>query len=983
MKGRWGWWGLVMVGLLCGCADRDRSTLADGRLTATPGGVDFQRVAIFDAREAAVTLRNVGRARVTVNEAWVEGPDGSYLAGFTEDGPHSLAPGRDCTLKVRFAPQAAGGLAGTLVVRSDTRLEPLLRIPLSGAGVDAWARVTPTQLDFGRIEAESTKTLGLQLENPTELAVEVTPRMLGADKDEFTAEPVTVGPGEKTELLLTFNPVRVGLKQVALVVAPCHGCADVPVLIAAEALERAVVAEPEVLDFGPVPVDREAQRESRVHNISTEPVTLTALTLAGMDLSFSQSNPGFPLVLQPGEVRGFELVYSPGHMGPAEDEALYHVDSKRHPELPVQLKGYGGAAELCVSPVAYDFGPQPLGSKTRVRVNVKNCGASNAGMLTLQGLEWRADPTGAPQFNHTPVNLPYTLAPGAEINLDVFYEPLREGPATGSLVLTTDAFAAGTVQMDFRGTAEPHAPCVLVMTPQELDFGTVPPGQGAVLGIKLENRGTDLCPVKNIRLTDNAGGVFTMPGGDLYGGILYPGDWFSFEVAFLSPLTGGDFHGSLQIEQMEPARPVLHVPLKAHSQMACLVASPGFVDWGIARKDCPPRPREVNYLNACVDPVGVRNVWIGPGTTDSEFTLLDHPAPPTFLLQPGASFTIEVDYAAQVQGMNLSPLFVASDDLPAPLLVPLIGESSNRTDKTDSFVQQDVSKVDVLFVVDNTASMVEEQPRLISAIPAFVNAAEGKGVDMHVAVTTTGISPVSGACPGGALGGEAGRFFPVDNSAPRILTSAMPDLATLLQNNVQVGRCAQVEQGLEAMRRALSIPLVNNADDPRTPLPGDGNAGFLRDEAALVVVFVGDEDDHSPDAVETYVQWAHQRKGINQPQRATFYAIAPTAQACATAGGTGTRYAEATARTGGETLNICAGDYAPLLRTVANKAFSAQDRFPLSDLPDAGTIKVTVDGVRVLNGWRYDGATHSVIFTQVPPPGAKVDISYRRSCAAR
>ncbi|WP_233583453.1 choice-of-anchor D domain-containing protein [Corallococcus sp. CA053C] len=967
--------------LLSGCADRERSSLADGRLTATPGGVDFERVAIFDARESQVTLRNVGRARITVDEAWVEGPEGAYKAEFTHEGPHSLVPGSECTLKVRFAPLAEGGLPAVLVIRSDTRIEPLMRIPLNGAGVDAWARVSPRKLDFGRIEADSTKSLGVTLENPTDLPVMVTPKLVGADKDEFVAEAVTVNPGERKELPITFNPVRVGKKQIALAVSPCHGCADVPVQVTAEALERAVVAVPEVLDFGAVPVDRDAIKASSLRNVSTEPVTVTSLMLDGTDASFSQANTGLPLVLQPGEVRGFEIRYSPGHMGPATDRAVYTVVSKRHPTLPVPLRGFGGASELCVSPLTYDFGEQPLGSKVRVIVNVKNCGTDNAGPLTINTLTWTPDPSGELQFNHKPLATPYTLPPNGEVNLEVYYEPSREGSAAGSLVMTTNAFSAATVQLDFFGRAKAHDPCDLTVTPQLVDFGTLPPGRGAVLGVKLENKGTDLCPVKNIRVANDGGGVFRMPGGDLFGGIIYPGEWFSFQVAFQAPFTGGDFAGELQIEQYNPVTPVVQVPLTAHSQTTCLVASPWFVDFGLARKDCRPAPREVNYLNACTTPVTISNVFIGPGTTDSEFTLLDHPAPPAFQLQPGESFTVGVDYFAQVTGMNLSPLFVDSSDLPIPLMVPLIGESSKKVEKTDAFVQQDVSKVDVLFVVDNTASMVEEHPRLVSAIPAFVDAARNKAVDLNLAVTTTGISAVSGACPGGALGGEAGRFFPVDNTRQRILTLATPDVTTVLQQNMQVGQCAQVEQGFEAMRRALTPPLVNNADDPRTPLPNDGNKGFLRDAAALVVVFVGDEDDHSPDAVSTYVQWAQQRKGENQPQRATFFAIAPTKTACATAGGAGTRYADAATQTGGEVLNVCAPDYAPLLKQVASKAFSAQDRFPLSEEPDAGTVVVTVNGTATTTGWTYDAASNSVVFSVVPPPGAKVNITYRRACA--
>ncbi len=79
-------------------------------------------------------------------------------------------------------------------------------------------------------------------------------------------------------------------------------------------------------------------------------------------------------------------------------------------------------------------------------------------------------------------------------------------------------------------------------------------------------------------------------------------------------------------------------------------------------------------------------------------------------------------------------------------------------------------------------------------------------------------------------------------------------------------------------------------------------------------------------------------------------------------------------------LSVCSADYAPLLRAVATKAFSAQDRFPLSELPDAGSIVVRVNGAVVTSGWSYDGATNSVVFATAPAPGAKVDIYYRRVC---
>jgi hypothetical protein len=186
---------------------------------------------------------------------------------------------------------------------------------------------------------------------------------------------------------------------------------------------------------------------------------------------------------------------------------------------------------------------------------------------------------------------------------------------------------------------------------------------------------------------------------------------------------------------------------------------------------------------------------------------------------------------------------------------------------------------------------------------------------------------------------------------------------------------------MEAVRRALSDPLVNRADDPRTPLPNDGNLGFLRDEAGLAVVFVGDEDDHSPDEVDAYVRFIRTKKGYNQPQRAVAYAIAPTEQTCSTAGGTGTRYAEMARRTGGEVMSICGDDYAPTLRDLARKAFSPQDRFALSSRPTQGTLRVLVNGAELFSGWTYDAAQNAVVFATRPAAGAKIELRYRKACS--
>jgi len=383
-------------------------------------------------------------------------------------------------------------------------------------------------------------------------------------------------------------------------------------------------------------------------------------------------------------------------------------------------------------------------------------------------------------------------------------------------------------------------------------------------------------------------------------------------------------------------------------------------------------------VNGCGTPVTVNSTIIGAGSTDGEFLFVVAPPVPQ-TLAPGSGLTLDVEYLGKVPGLNLSPLYIDNSLVTPPLLVSLVGESSSTSTQTDTFIEGQPGQVDVLFVVDNTASMLEESPRLVAAMPAFASAALATGVDLHVGVTTTGIDPTGATCPGGAQGGEAGRLFPANNSAPRIFTNGTPNLGQALQRAVQVGECAYEQQGLEAMRRALTPPLVDHADAPGTPLANDGNLNFYRQTATLAVVAVSDDDDTSPDSVSTYVRFLQQLKGAGAAGRASLYAIVPSGETCPSASGQGVRYAEAASRTCGAIESICASDFAPLLQDVVGRAFSPQTRFPLSGTPDASGVTVTVNGTPA-TGWVYDPGSNTVIFDAPPPPGAQIKVTYNRSC---
>ncbi|HYO70236.1 MAG TPA: hypothetical protein VEU33_29575, partial [Archangium sp.] len=225
---------------------------------------------------------------------------------------------------------------------------------------------------------------------------------------------------------------------------------------------------------------------------------------------------------------------------------------------------------------------------------------------------------------------------------------------------------------------------------------------------------------------------------------------------------------------------------------------------------------------------------------------------------------------------------------------------------------------------------------------------------------------------------------PVDNSSPRIITPSTPAAEAVFARNTNVGVCHWNEQGLEAMYRALSDPLVFDMDDPRTPQTMDGNSGFLREDAKLAIIAVTDEEDFSPQPVSAYETFLLGLKGGDR-SKVLFSAIAGPGDltTCPRASSTGSRYIQLAQSTGGVVESICTPNWAESLERISENAFGPNRSFPLSETPsDTTRIVVRVDGGGVTGGWTYDAASNTVIFDvdKAPQPGANVQITYPVGC---
>lgn len=301
---------------------------------------------------------------------------------------------------------------------------------------------------------------------------------------------------------------------------------------------------------------------------------------------------------------------------------------------------------------------------------------------------------------------------------------------------------------------------------------------------------------------------------------------------------------------------------------------------------------------------------------------------------------------------------------------------------TDVLAQPVAQQLDVLWVIDTSASMAEERPKLLDSLPSFLWDLEAEGLDWHVGVVTMG---ESAGRPLGGLVEVYGKAFVTPSAADDVLTQ----MASAEDDGGPAGR------GFLAALYALTMP---------TPALAARNAGFLRDAAALHVIVVSDQDDQSaPELTRAQFVDALRNLKANPTTRVAFSAIVgDTPPGCgAVPGG---QYVDAAEALGGEIRSTCDADWRGRLHATDPLVEGYNREFFLTRLPSPASMEVwVVDAdTEVLGvdlsqlepgesleeacanvppascaGYTYDLFRNSITFDEfAPSPGAEVHVRY-------
>jgi hypothetical protein len=291
----------------------------------------------------------------------------------------------------------------------------------------------------------------------------------------------------------------------------------------------------------------------------------------------------------------------------------------------------------------------------------------------------------------------------------------------------------------------------------------------------------------------------------------------------------------------------------------------------------------------------------------------------------------------------------------------------HRVTHTDTFYQEVTDKVDILWVVDNSLSMGDEQEELGSKISSFIDAVAGTDLDWQMGVVTTDMEDDT----------QSGRL----QGGPLIITPATANYENKFYKLVK-------EAGIDAAIQALTAPLADGY-----------NAGFLRDEAKLSVVYLSDENDctnrgslasydgaacydHS-DLLTPMSDLIDEYDEIKGDSRMIVSSIVgPPISAGCVGAVPGPRDETMADAFGGIKASICESDFSGILEDLGLQSAGLYTSFRLSYAAVPESIEVYVNDVSVAssdtNGWTYD-ETYQILYfhgAAVPDWGATITVSY-------
>lgn len=481
------------------------------------------------------------------------------------------------------------------------------------------------------------------------------------------------------------------------------------------------------------------------------------------------------------------------------------------------------------------------------------------------------------------------------------------------------------------------------VNPTEIAFGQVMVNDTVAHTetVTLTNVGDGPLEIYNVSLED-PNKPFTI--SSLGSVLVPPGQSTTFTVTY-EPLTANADEVDVLVQSNDPDEEFSIVHLQGTGLAPVIQLDPETYDFGTKYIGCEaPMPLKIkNVGNA--DLVVSSLSYISASTELAVDTLEATNGPLPWTIAPNAEVEVNVVYSPADDYEDEGYLQVESNDpFQSIAQASQLGMGEIFGENLDVYEQPTNASTDILFVIDNSCSMSDEQANLASNFTYFINDFVDRDIDYQLAVITT------------------------DNPAFR------GDILTPDSNNIESEFIAQATPGINGSGNEMPSEMAYQSTQSGADAGPGGD--FLRDDALLAMIFVSDEPDSSPNTWANYL--SHFQSLKTNSDNVVIHAISGDyPSGCGGASFTNNVY-EMSVASGGLFLSVCATDWSSHLQTLAENSSQDLSSFELTQRPVPSTIVVRIDGIATTVGWVYNSVDNAVDFEEsaTPEGGSTIEIEY-------
>lgn len=300
------------------------AAVTPGKLSASAASISVGNVNVGSTGSQTFSVTNTGGTGVNLSSLT------SSAAVFAASGPTfpmSLAAGQSVSVKVVFAPTAAGNASGTITLASNANNAPTT-VAVTGTGVTAAVAPTiGTQPSAQSVLAGQTATFAVTANGTAPLSYQWSKNgtaISGATSGTYTTAAETTSDNGATFTVSVSNGAGSATSNAAK--------------LTVSAATLALSANPTTLSFGSVNVGSNSAQSVTFTNSGNSNITVSNVTVSGAGFNATGVSAG--QTLAPGKTASLSVTFTPGSSGTLTGSVTVTSNAANSP-MSVTLSGTG------------------------------------------------------------------------------------------------------------------------------------------------------------------------------------------------------------------------------------------------------------------------------------------------------------------------------------------------------------------------------------------------------------------------------------------------------------------------------------------------------------------------------------------------------------------------------------------------------------------------------------------------------------------